>query len=97
MPSIGRGLAEHLVAYAVLATAAALGYGRRLGYRPLLAMGVGLAGIFELAQLLLPARTFSGRDFLAGVAGAALGVSLAHWTRRMVARPTAARGSPDRS
>lgn len=77
MPSVGRGLAEHFAAYALLATAAVLGYGRNLGYLPLFAMAIGLAGAFELAQLLLPERTFSGPDLVAGVTGATFGVSLA--------------------
>ena len=91
MPSIGQGLAEHLIAYAVFGTAAALAYGRKLGYLSLLAIASALAGMFELAQFLLPQRQFSALDFLAGVLGAALGVSLAHLIRRMVGRPSGVR------
>ena len=92
MPALGPGLLEHLVAYLAFATAAALGYGRRLGYSPLLAVAVGLAALFEVAQLLLPQRTFSLWDFLAGAVGAALGVSIAHVIRRAAGRPPERRG-----
>ncbi len=84
MPPLGTGLAEHLLAYLALATAAALGYGRRLGYLPLLAVAAGLAALLESGQLLLPQRTFSMLDFLAGTVGAVLGVSVAHVIRRAV-------------
>ena len=84
MPPLGPGLAEHFVAYLALATAAALGYGRRLGYLPLLTMAAGLAVLFEIGQLLFPHRTFSMLDFLAGTVGAVLGVSVAHAIRRAV-------------
>jgi VanZ family protein len=97
MPSIGRGIVEHFAAYAVLAAAAALGYGRSLGYLPLLAAATVLAAAFEGVQLFLPERTFSTLDFLAGVAGATLGVSLAHLIRRTAGRPKDAQVQPDRS
>ena len=87
MPAIGQGLVEHLVAYAIFATAGALGYGRRLRYFPLFVIAVASAGLFEFAQLLLPERTFSTFDFMAGVVGAALGVSLAHLIRRSIGQP----------
>lgn len=87
MPSIGRGLAEHFIAYTVFATAAALGYGRRFGYLLLFAIAVALAGLFEFAQMLLPQRQLSALDFWAGALGAGLGVSLAHLIRTLVGRP----------
>ena len=87
MPPLGPGLAEHLLAHLALATAAALGYGRKLGYLPLLAVAAGLAALFEIGQLLLPQRAFSALDFLAGTVGAVLGVSVAHAIRRAVGHP----------
>lgn len=86
MPSLGSGLVEHLLAYLALATAGALGYGRRLGYAALLAAAAGLAALLEAGQLLLPQRTFSMLDFLAGTVGALLGVSVAHAIRCAVGR-----------
>ena len=86
MPPLGSGLAEHLLAYLAFATAAALGYGRKLGYLPLLTIAAGLAALLEAGQLLLPQRTFSALDFLAGTVGAVLGVSVAHAVRRAVGR-----------
>ena len=90
MPPIGKGLAEHFFAYCVFASVATLGYGRALGYLSLLLAALCLAGLFEVAQLLLPGREFSTRDFVAGVAGAALGVSIAHLIRRCIGEPPAA-------
>jgi VanZ family protein len=90
MPEIGRGLGEHLLAYLAFAGAAALGYGRRFGYGVLFVAAVGFAGLFEIAQLLLPERTFSWMDFLAGGAGAALGVTLAQIVRAVAGRPQGA-------
>ena len=90
MPPIGKGLAEHFLAYCVLALVAALGYGRALGYLSLFAAALCLAGLFEFAQLLLPGREFSAKDFVAGGAGAALGVSLAHLIRSRIGEPSAA-------
>ena len=91
MPPIGQGLAEHFLAYCVLALAAALGYGRAFGYLSLFAAALALAGLFEFAQVLLPERQFSAMDFAAGVVGAALGVSLAHLIRRRIGKPPVAK------
>lgn len=90
MPEIGRGLGEHLLAYVAFAGAAALGYGGRFGYAVLFVAAVGFAGLFEIAQLLLPQRTFSWMDLLAGGAGATLGVTLAQIVRAVAGRPQGA-------
>ena len=92
MPSIGRGLSEHLLAYAALTASGALGYARDLGLVPLIALAFGLAGLAELAQLLLPQRTFSTLDLLAGLAGAGLGVMAAGVARRLLVSPRPERG-----
>lgn len=92
MPDIGAGFAEHLAAYVAFALVAALGYGWRLGYALLLLSSVALAGLFELAQLLLPGRTASWADFAFGSLGAIAGVSCAHLIRRRVGRLESAEG-----
>lgn len=86
MPNIGAGYVAHFMAYLAFALAAALGYGWMLGYSVLLALAVALAGVFELAQLLLSGRTGSWADFAFGSIGALAGVTLAHLIRRRIGR-----------
>ncbi|WP_230530889.1 VanZ family protein [Microvirga roseola] len=85
MIPIGRGLTEHFLAYLVFAAAAALGYGRKLGYGTLVVIAVVAAALFEFAQGWVPGRAASVNDFAASSLGAFLGVTIAVWLRSLIA------------
>lgn len=82
---IGRGLAEHFFAYAVLGAMAGIGYGGNAArYRWLTFILTVCAGIFELAQIWTPGRTPSIPDLVSSGIGALVGIVCAYIVRLLL-------------
>jgi hypothetical protein len=77
---------EHFIAYFGTATCVALAYRTRLSRRRLGLILVAYAALLEIAQLYVPGRESSLRDFAASSAGALAGLAVAPLLGRGLSR-----------